>query len=217
MELLVVIAIIATLAGVGVPALINKQKEGYRAEAIMNCNQIGKTLFSFDQDYGAYPDDDSAADITENLSPGVTMTGNANGYFRQLIAGGYIDQESPFYCRTTYTKKPDNDMESSNMLDAKEVGFAYIMKDATSGFSSSNNSAIPLAAAAMIDGSSSDFDPDVYNKKAVVLRIDTSVSVESINSQNEIVLRSGKTLLETGTGTPFGSSITSPNLVAPEY
>ena len=219
-ELLVVIAIIATLAGVGVPALIKRQKDGYRAEAIMNAGQIGKTLFSFEQEYGSYPDDQTATDITTNLSVTVPGSpGKANYYFAQLVSSGYLDQEKPFYCRATYTKQPDNNMQSSELLKKGECGFGYVMKTGGEGLSSASNSAIPIVVASLLEGATDDtFDPEVYNQKAVVLRIDTSVRVEQLRpSDKKIAIGAGKTLLQTGTGTVWENGNITPQMIGPDY
>lgn len=219
-ELLVVIAIIATLAGVGVPALIKRQKDGYRAEAIMNAGQIGKTLFSFEQEYGSYPDNDTAQDIADNLTVTVPGSpGKANYYFSQLIVSGYLDQEKPFYCRATYTKQPDNNMQNSEMLEKGECGFGYVMKTGGAGLSSASNSAIPIVVAALLEGATDDtFDTEVYNNKAVVLRIDTSVRVEQLRpSDKKVAIGGGKTLLQTGAGTVWESGNITPQMVPPEY
>ena len=219
-ELLVVIAIIATLAGVGVPALMAKKKEGDRAEAVMNAKQIGLALFGFEQEYGSYPDDETATDISENLNETIPGGGGeSNYYFRQLIVAGYIDQEKPFFAKATFTKKPDNDMQNNSMLEQGEVGFSYIMKTGNEGLSSAGNSAIPLAAAAVQGGANDDtFDTDVYNKKAVILRIDTSASIETIRpSDSKVLMGGGKTLLQTGSGSVWESGGITPAIVNPEF
>jgi prepilin-type N-terminal cleavage/methylation domain-containing protein len=217
-ELLVVIAIIATLAGVGVPAIIAQKKKGDRSEATMNAKQIGLALFGFDEDYGSYPSPATAEEVKEN-NPDTTMTlGNSssNDYFRQLLAAGHMDQEKPFYAKAPYTKKPDNDMSGSEALDNGEVGFAYIMASQTEALSSSGNSARPIIAAAVYNGlSDGTFDLDVYDKKAVILRLDNSASVESIRpSDKRVLVGGGRHLLQTGEDTVWGEDIT-PVIVAP--
>lgn len=217
-ELLVVIAIIATLAGVGVPALMAKKKEGDRSEALMNSKQIGLALFGFDDEYGSYPSADTAKSLEEN-NPNSGMTfgsSSSNDYFRQLIAAGYVDQEKPFYARSPYTKKPDNNLSGSKALAEGECGFAYIMASATAALTSSGNSGRPLICAAVDDAKTDGtFDVDVYNRKAVVLRLDTSASVETIRpSDKKVTVGGGKTLLDTGDDTVWGTG-TTPTIVPP--
>ena len=221
-ELLVVIAIIATLAGVGVPALMAKKKDGDRAQAVMNAKQIGLALFSFGEDYGRYPDTDTKDELPTDAIV-ATGTSTSNAFFSQLIAGNYIDQEKPFYAKATFTSNPDNNMSSSaEILKKGECGFAYIMRQGDSGnrgLSGSYNSAIPVAVAAPQDGSSTAvFDLDVYNRKAVILKIDQSASVLSLDDDGKAVVQNNpkKTLLDTGSGTVWGSS-TQPVFVPPAY
>lgn len=221
-ELLVVIAIIATLAGVGVPALLKRTKDGHRAKAIMNLKQIASAMFSFEQEYGAFPDEDSAADIQENLEETIPgSAGKSNYYFRQLIVSGVIDQEKPFYAKSSYTKKePDNSMEGDDMLEAGEVAFAYIMKSDDSALgSSSGNSAMPIVVGVLKEGSTDDtFDSEAFNQKAVVLRVDQSATDLTIRKKdNKVSVGNGKTLLQTGTGSVWESGDIEPKIVPPEY
>jgi prepilin-type N-terminal cleavage/methylation domain-containing protein len=218
-ELLVVIAIIATLAGIGVPVIISQQKKGARTEAISNAKQIGMALFNFDQDYGSYPSAATGTEVnTNNPDAGLTFgTTTSNDYFRQLIAAGYIDSEKPFYAKAPYTKKPDNAMQTEKALAAGEVGFAYIMATTTEPLSSSGNSGRPLLVAAVYNGlTDGTFDPDIYDKKAVVFRIDNSAAVESVRpSDKKVIVGGGKTLMQGGDkDSVWGTDIT-PVLKAP--
>ncbi len=217
-ELLVVIAIIATLAGVATPVILNAQKKGAMAEAISNSKQIGIALFTFDQDYGSYPSDATATAVRDN-NPATDLalgTTSSNDYFRQLIAAGAIDSEKPFYAKAPYTKKPDSAMVGVQALAAGEVGFAYIMATATEALSSSGNSGQPLLAAAVYNAATDGtFDPDIYDKKAVVFHIDNSATLQTVRvSDKKVSVGNGKTLLDNGTGTVWGTGIT-PAIKAP--
>ena len=219
-ELLVVISIIATLAGVGIPVIMSKVKDGARAEAIGNIKQIGLAMFTFDQDYGSYPCDATGIEVKNNNPDSDLTFGNnsSNDFFRQLIAAGCIDTEKSFYAKAPYTKKPDNVMAQSKCLAPGEVGFAYIMATSTEPLSSSGNSGRPLLAAAVFDGlSNGSFDLDVYAKKAVIFRIDNSATAEPVRpSDKKVLVGGGKTLLQGGDkDTVWGVDIT-PILKAPE-
>lgn len=211
-ELLVVISIIATLAGVGVPVIINQQKKGARAEAISNIKQIGLAMFNFDQDYNSYPCDSTAADVKTN-NPDTPLTfGNSfsNDYFRQLIASGHIDSEKNFYAKAPYTKKPDNVMTAGKCLAAGECGFAYIMATPSEPLTSSGNTGRPLIAAAVYNcQTNGSFDPDVYDRRAVVFRIDNSATAEPVRpSDKKVLIGGGKTLMQGGDkDTVWGSDI----------
>jgi len=215
-ELLVVIAIIATLAGVGVPMILAQQKKGARTEAMRNAKEIALAMFTFDQDYGTFPSPTTATEVKDKTGSSIDMTGNtSNAYFRQLIAAGIIESENNFYAKAAYTKKPDNVMSASKALAAGEVGFGYIMASATEALSSSGNSGPPLLVAATLDAATNGtFDLDVYDKKAVVLRIDQSVKLENIRPTDKMcTIGGGKTLLESGPDTVWDTL--TPVLVAP--
>jgi prepilin-type N-terminal cleavage/methylation domain-containing protein len=219
-ELLVVISIIATLAGVGVPVIINQQKKGARTEAMANIKQIGMAMFNFDQDYNSYPCGATAVEVKNN-NPDTEInfgTNYSNDYFRQLIASGHIDTEKSFYAKAPYTKKPDNVITQAKCLAAGECGFAYIMATTSEPLSSSGNSGRPLLAAAVFNGlTNGTFDPDVYDKKAVVFRIDSSAIAESVRpSDKKCIIGGGKTLLQGGDkDTVWGTDVT-PVIKAPE-
>jgi len=210
-ELLVVISIIATLAGIGIPVILSKVKEGYKTEAIQNIKQIGVALFSFEKEYGSYPCDSTAEDVRTN-NPDLPYTfGNAfsNDFFRQLIATKMVDQEKPFYVKCSYTKKPDNIMTQGKCLAAGECGFAYIMASQSEPLSqSSGRTDRPLLACVVYncktDGT---FDPDVFGGKAVIARIDQSVTTDNVRSNDKMVLVAGKKLLEAGRDSVWGDGI----------
>lgn len=218
-ELLVVIAIIATLAGVGVPVIIAQKKKGDRTEAISNAKNVGMALFGFEEDYGSYPCESTAEEVKTNNPDSNMNFGNtsSNDYFRQLLAAGHIDQEKPFYAKAPYTKKPDNVMSEGKALAAGEVGFCYIMASTTEPLSSSGNSARPIIAAAVYNGATDGtFDLDVYDKKAVVLRLDNSTAVESIRpSDKKVLVGGGKTLLQGGDKDSVWGTDVNPIVKAP--
>lgn len=215
-ELLVVIAIIATLAGIGVPMIINQQKKGARTEATANAKQIGLALFAFDQDYGSYPSDATAATITTNgEDKGLTLTGTySNDYLRQLIATDTITSERNFFAKGAKIIKPDNAMEAGKALAKGEVGFAYIMENATDSLSSSSNAGRALLVSSILDKAAQTFDPDVYDKKAIVLRIDSSATSESIRTDKKCLVGGGKTLFDSGAGTVWDT--VTPDIKEPE-
>lgn len=216
-ELLVVIAIIVTLAGVATPVLLGQKKKGDHAKAVQNAKQVGYALFNFENDFGRYPDTNTLDDLDDGAIV-AAGTSTSNAFFSQLIAAGYVDQEAPFFAKTAFTVEPDNIKNTaSTILDEGEVGFSYVMRSSGVALNSSVNSAIPLVVAPASLDSAGDFDRNVYNKKAVVLRIDMSVTDPRINDQNRITLRGGNDLINsTSAGTVWNDSgITSPVVVVP--
>ncbi|MEI8038069.1 MAG: prepilin-type N-terminal cleavage/methylation domain-containing protein [Verrucomicrobiota bacterium] len=223
-ELLVVISIIATLAGVGVPVIIAQKKKGDRSEAISNIKQVGLAMFSFETDYTSYPCDSTGTTI-DTASSGGTDTAsqiqlsyaNSNGFFLQLIKAGFIDTEKSFYAKASYTKKPDNVMTGTNALAAGECGFSYVMgADKSTPLVSSGNSGQVLLYASSYkkpSGGTIDTqgkcDPDVYDKKAVMLRLDNSATAETIKPSDQTVISGTSTpivVFATGTNTVWGTT-----------
>ncbi len=221
-ELLVVIVIIAALAGLTAPMVIRQRKKADQTEAVNNARQIGFSLFEFETSYGSFPDEDTAEDVVENTESTLTpLSGSySNDFFRQLLAAEMTQSEEMFYAKTTYSSKPDNVYSTaSEALEAGEVGFGYIMND-TSAFSTSGNPARPIVCAPLLESgsgvSTTEFDTDIYDAKAVVLRIDNSVrSLSILRTSKKAQLGGGKSLLTTGEDTVWGTE-TEPTIVPPE-
>ncbi len=197
-ELLVVIAIIAALAAMATPVILKQKKKADMTEAVNNAKQVFYLMIEFDGDFGEFPSDDSAADI-DVAGTGITLgTTHSNDYFNQFIAGGYTKSEEIFYAKSTITKKPDNVLKGDS-LEAGECGFAYLANQSTS-----DNSGRPLIMAPM-EESGETFDPDPYDNKAVVLRIDGSVKQLRVNQAKEAVLTGTDTLFDTGEDSVWGT------------
>lgn len=220
-ELLVVIVIIAALAGLTAPMVIRQRKKADQTEAVNNAKNIGLALFEFENDYGSYPDDTTANTILEN-NPDTpyTFAGNtSNDYFRQLIAAEISQSEAMFYAKAGYTKRPDGVFNNNDKaLEGGEVGFGYIM-NGQDAFSTAGNPSRVIAAAPLkySDNSfeSQKFDTDYYDYKAVVLRIDNSVTSLPIGrTSEEAQLGGGIDLFQNGDNTIWGDA--DPTMVNPE-
>jgi prepilin-type N-terminal cleavage/methylation domain-containing protein len=218
-ELLVVIVIIAALAGLTAPMVIRQRKKADQTEAVNNAKQIGLAMFEFSDAYGSFPDSTTGEQVTENTGTTLTFAGGAsNDFFRQLIAAEISQSEAMFYAKTNYTKKPDNVYNTSTTaLAAGEVGFGYIM-NGDSAFNTSGNPSRPIVVAPLggtTTPSTTEFDVDMYDSKAVVLRIDNSVqSLNILKTNKQAQMGGGKTLLQTGADTVWGADAT-PKIVAP--
>ena len=215
-ELLVVIVIIAALAGLSAPMILRQQKAAARTEAISNAKQVGLALLEFDQEYGSFPDNDTAEEVAASTGTDLNLSGDtSNDYFRQLIAYG-IQSEDIFFTKTAYTRKPDNVINASNALEAGEVGFGYVMLDATTAQNTSGNPGRPVLVTPLLDASTQwEFDADPYGDKAVILRLDNSAKALQVrDSDKNVTVGGGKTLQQTGDETVWGTN-TTPTLKAP--
>ncbi|MBT8043368.1 MAG: prepilin-type N-terminal cleavage/methylation domain-containing protein [Verrucomicrobiae bacterium] len=197
-ELLVVIAIIAALAAMATPVIMKQNKKAAMTEATSNAKQIFYLLIEFDQDYGEFPSDATAVD---DLSGYTGST--SNDYLAQLIQGGLTKSEEIFYAKggASTNKKPDNVITNqTDQLAKGECGFAYIKNQSTS-----DNSGRPILMAPFDTGEA--FKPDPYDGKCVVLRIDGAVKQLLLDrDDNKAKIGGGKTLLDTGTDTVWGTS-----------
>jgi hypothetical protein len=116
-----------------------------------------------------------------------------------------------FYAKTGFTRKPDG-VIGDKALEAREVGFGYMM-DGTDGLTTGGNPA-RVTVVAPLNEDASKFNPDPFGKEAVVLRIDNSVASLKINDSGEALLGGGKKLLDGGDTSIWGSI--TPTIVGPE-
>ena len=212
-ELLVVITIIASLAALVSPQVLRGLKKADLNTAISNSRQIGLAMFTFQNDYGSFPDSDTQTDVEEDFPDSLVTadTTSSNGYFRQLFVAEMTNSEDIFYAKTASSKKPDGSFNGADCLEAREVAFGYVMNQ-LEGLTTGGNAARVIAVSPLREDGT--FDPDPFDKKATALRIDQSVQVLNINSSNEALLRGGKKLLDTGADTIWGTSVT-PVVVKP--
>ena len=219
-ELLVVIVIIAALAGLTAPMVIRQRKKADQTEAVSNAKQIGLAMFEFENAYGSFPDGN--ATISQITAGNFTITSpdSSNDYFRQLMAAEISQSEAMFYAKAAYSKKPDNVYTGTSALAPGEVGFGYIM-NGTAAFSTAGNPSRPIVVAPLAfaggailtDGK---IDVDMYDSKAVVLRIDNSVqSLNVTRSTQQASMGGNATLLTGGDNSVWGTGVT-PTIVAPD-
>jgi hypothetical protein len=185
--------------------ILRQRKAADRTQAINNAKQVGLALLEFDQEYGSFPDDATAENVQESTGTELPITGpsSANDYFRQLIAFG-IQSEDIFYCKAAYSRKPDRSMEGQDALEGGEVGFGYIMLDATTAQNTSGNPGRAVLAAPLQSSLVEDFtfDGDPFGGKAVLLRLDNSVEAPIIREvDKKISVGNGNTLEQAGSDT----------------
>lgn len=219
-ELLVVIAIIVALAGLSVPAILRQKKKADMVQATNNAKQIYMLLVDFDQDYGSFPDSTTATQV-QNTSGTQPPAGNdANALLAQLIIGGFVQSEEIFFTKTPYTKKPDNVTTGQKVLEAGECGFGYVMMNNNAAMSTASNAGRCVLLTPLLNAAAQEqFDPDPFDGKAVVLRIDGSAKAETIskagNNAGKVSVGEGRTLLSTGQDSVWGAD-DQPTVAAPK-
>jgi prepilin-type N-terminal cleavage/methylation domain-containing protein len=208
-ELLVVIVIIAALAGLTAPMVIRQRKKADQTEAVNNARQIGLALFEFETEYGSFPDDATGTAVASATDTTKVAGNTANDRFRQLIRSGIAQSEAMFYAKTSFSKKPDGVYNTdTTALEGGEVGFGMIVRSDETGLSAAGNPSRPVVVAPFTDALAGQFDSDYYDGKAVVLKLDNSVTSLNIVKSSGKVLISGKDLLATGPDTVWGTDLT---------
>jgi hypothetical protein len=164
---------------------------GGQNEAVNNARQMGFALFEFENEYGAYPNADTVVAVQKATGTKLALgTTTSNDFFRQLIGGGFTQSEKIFYAaRIPGVRKPDDNITGVEALKKGECGFAYFL-----GAKVTDNPERPLAVAPMIPGTDR-FDPKAFEGKAVVLRMDNSVTSIPIDKDGHIQIE-GKLLMD---------------------
>jgi prepilin-type N-terminal cleavage/methylation domain-containing protein len=214
-ELLVVIVIIAALAGLTAPMVIRQRKKADQTEAVSNARQIGLALIEFETEYGNFPDSDTAKKVADATETTLVSGNTANDRFRQLIRGGFTQNEQMFYAKAAYTKKPDGIVTDTKGLEKGEVGFGIIVNSDDTGMSAAGNSSRPIVMAPFdVALSGEKFDFDVYDGKAVVLKLDNSVtSIQIVKSTGKVKIN-GLDLFAKSEDSVWGTT-TSPKMAYP--
>ena len=216
-ELLVVIVIIAALAGLTAPMVIRQRKKADQTEAVSNARQVGLAMFEFENEYGSYPDPTTAIAVKDATGSALTMgAANSNDFFRQLLAGNFTQSEKMFYAKIPNAKKPDDNISTIKAMEQGEVGFAYMMKG-QSGFNAAGNPSRPLIVTPLLNNAAGDlFDPAPFDSKAIILRMDNSVTSINVKLNNTINLGGTDSgLTKTGVDTVWGLMTDAVTVVPP--
>lgn len=209
---IVLAVILSILAGLTKPTVIRGPKKSGQTEATSNLRQVGLAMFEFESEYGAFPNEETAAKVAKKTKTNLDLSGtSSNALFRQLFAAGVTQSEQMFYAKVNGTRKPDGDFSAGKALAPGEVAFGYV-----AGLSTNGNPARPVAFCPIIPGTDR-FDPKPFDGRAIILRMDNSVSSLQINKDGHAVL-GGKTVFENGEDTVWGQhapDIRYPELPAP--
>ncbi len=195
-ELLVVIAIIVALAALATPQIFKALKRASVADAVNNARQVKMALdlFASDND-GWYPNDESG----ENYQSGGTGTTYSNDYFRQLFLSGDTESEKIFWVKNSGVASkgaPDDKVKEGGRIQPEQIleqgdcHWAYI-NDQGQGSTGSR----PI----ILDGypkNESEFDPDIWDNKAIVVTVDGAAKPMRIRPTDGRVLDwKGKSIL----------------------
>ena len=163
-----------------------------QTEAVNNARQIGLALFEFENDYGTYPDSNTAVAVAAKTGSGLSLgTTSSNDFFRQLIVAYMPSSERMFYARIKGANHPDNVITGSDALKKGECGFTYLMPPPFE----IHNFQRPLVVTPMIPGTDR-FDPKPFGGDAILLRADNSAISVPIDKSGHVMI-DGKNLMST--------------------
>ena len=192
-ELLVVMTILVVLAGIAPASIFKALKRAAVAEAINNAKQVKLALDVFALDFdGQFPNEDTA----EYLAKGGTGTTYSNDFFRQLFLSGVTESEIIFWVKNSpaagSNSAPDDKvkeggrMQPQEILQDGDVHWAYISEQ-----TNLDTTSRPL----LIDGyekNTSEWDPDLWENKVIVVRIDGSTKAMRMRLSDGKVLDGSK-------------------------
>ena len=198
-ELLVVISIIAILAGIALPVFGEVKIRGDQTKALSNAKQIGTAckIYATDNN-GLYPHYSSYASPTATTAPTNTEASEkdtSNAVLRNLIPDYLPDRSIFVNAKSKFTKKFGSAaLTADDPLPADTNQWAYV-----TGLTDTSNSRWPLLADGFVkdtvpaDPSYSLVEGEAggvwRGKKAVVIRVDGSGTVETLLTGKRTVKR----------------------------
>ena len=196
LELLVVVAVVVVGAALATPQIFKALKRAALAEGINNARQVKLALDNFATDFdGQFPNDDTGKGVLE----GGTGSTYSNDYFRQLFLAGATESEFIFWVKNSGVASkgaPDDKikqkgrMQPELILEQGDAHWAYITDQTNLGTGSR-----PL----ILDGyqaGTSEWDPDTWDNKVIVVRIDGAFKPMRMRiTDNKVLDGSGKDIL----------------------
>lgn len=181
---------IFALAVLTAPFTFRSRKKGDHTEAVSNARQIGLALFEFENEYGSYPDFTTIAKVRQKSGTALSLdTKFSNDFFRQLLAANFTQSEKMFYAKIPGALKADENIDGAEALKKRECGFTYFM-----GATTRSNPWRPLVVTPMIPGTDR-FDPKPFKGKAIILRVDQSVTSLEIDKDGHAII-AGRNLMD---------------------
>lgn len=165
------------------PVMAKQLQKAQQTRAVSSLRQIGICLFEFQEDYGSFPNEVTAAEVRQRTHTALSLSAaTSNDVFTQLIVSGHA-RETAFDTHSRFTRRPDDVCNSDETaLIHGECGFAYI-----AGLSLKDNPSIPVVFGAVIPGTSK-LDTESFLGKGVVLKLDNSVASVPISADGKIIL-----------------------------
>lgn len=162
--------------------MVDQQKAKARKTlAVMNARQIGLALFEFETEYNSFPDEKTAPQVkTTTGTKAEVKAVTANDCFFQLIAAGIVQTDRFFSLDELAVPEPPENPKPLEKL--AKCSFAYL-----SGMTAAGNPNRPVVVAPLVKGKTT-FDPQVLGGKAVILKVDNSVTSLPIEPDGRVLI-----------------------------
>ena len=190
LPLIGIFVVIALLFGLN-PPYPRHRKKVEQTEAVSNARQIGLALHEFAQEFGRFPDETTVEHVRSQYPTDMKLgIESSNAMFRQLLATGIARGEQMFYAKIAGSEVPDGDFKGGKALEKGECGFSYF-----SGLKLEGDPSRPVAVTPLIPGTDR-FDYNRFDGKAIILRMDNSVSSLNIVKSTGRVKINGMNILD---------------------
>lgn len=161
-----------------------------RAQTANDAEAIGEALDAFKDQYGSYPNAETAKLVAETSNTPEIHGESSNARFRQLIASGIISSEYIFNVKSSSTKEPDGNISGNNAIAPGECSFGYI-----DNIPSNITNSRPLVMAPFIAGTTK-FDPKPLDDHIFVFWTEGRVTLLKIDPSTGKVLLRGQDILD---------------------
>jgi hypothetical protein len=152
-----------------------------QVQAVTNARQIGLALFEFESQYGAFPNEKTAVEVKKATGTTAEVkAATANDCFFQMIAAKIVETDSIFSIGDAAA--PEKQANPKPLEKVDKCFFAYL-----SGMIAAGNPSRPVLVAPLVKGKTI-FDPQVLGGKAVILRVDNSVTSLPIQPDGRVLI-----------------------------
>lgn len=153
--------------------------------ALTNAREIGMALFQFGKEYGAYPDDKTAAELKTAMKTTAEVKAvTANDCFFQLIAANIVQTDRIFSIDV-----PAVPEKQKPLAKLDNCFFAYLP-----GGTGTGNPGRPLLVAPLVNGKTT-FDPQIFAGKGMILFCDNRVKSFPIEPDGRVMMN-GKDIFD---------------------
>ena len=177
------LVMVFTIALYWVHGITRAKKTADLSEAHSNLRSLSHSLYSFDEEYGSFPDASTAVDVKDTTGTPLTLgDSSSNQLFRQLLAT-VGRAESIFWAKTSrHSRKPDNIINSdATALAPGECAFSYVPGRSSYGVGT------PVVMTPLIPGTTR-FDPKPFGRRAVVFFVGDDVRILPIEPDGRVLV-----------------------------